>query len=119
MTFSGHRPPARGLLLAAAVLAAAAAGCRPKDALEESIFKRAMQEVKSENAFDRRNGVELLRRCPTHAREAIPVLIDKLKDEDVWVATFAAGSLTTLTDQDFGPDQRSYERWRKWWYEEA
>ncbi|MCI0586936.1 MAG: HEAT repeat domain-containing protein [Planctomycetes bacterium] len=45
-------------------------------------------------------------------REAIPILIEKLKGEEGRLVDDAARSLKSLTATDFGAD---YDLWKKWW----
>lgn len=86
---------------------------------DEAAFKRAMDMARSKERSDRGTAAKRFGELTQFASKSVPVLIELLKDEDVWVALAAANSLVKLTDQNFGNDQRSYERWRKWWYEEA
>jgi tetratricopeptide (TPR) repeat protein len=104
------------------VLAAlAAAGCNGKKPDEDAAFRRAARDIKSPNQAERAIAAENLKRWPKHAKESIPLLIEALRDDYTWVPIWAAGSLTALTDKDFSAEdkQMDYQRWRKWWYEEA
>jgi tetratricopeptide (TPR) repeat protein len=109
----------RHWLVLPALAVLVAAGCRRGDPADEASYQRAAKMVKSQDASERATGAELLQRFPQHSRETIPALIDLLKDENFWVATYAASTLTKLTDQDFGEDIRSYKRWHRWWYVEV
>lgn len=111
-----HRWPA--LVLAAALISAG--GCWPFGGdPDQAAFDRAMEMAASKERSDRGAAAKRLGELSQFAPKSVPMLIELLKDEDVWVALAAAGSLTKLTDQNFGNDQRSYERWRKWWYEDV
>ena len=99
-------------------------GCKPRNAADEAAFERAIRDIRAtgnEHQAERATAAENLKRWPQHAKDSIPLLIDALKDDYTWVPIFAANSLTALTDKDFSAEdkQLDYDRWRKWWYEEA
>ncbi|MHC4917415.1 MAG: hypothetical protein ACYTGB_18210 [Planctomycetota bacterium] len=107
-----------GLLL----FAAATGGCKPSP--DASKCERIRNLLISEDQDDRAAGAEL---APTvterrYQAKLIPLLIDRLdpkKEVNPWASIFAAGALETMTGQDFGSERRSYDRWRKWWFDEA
>lgn len=99
---------------------ALAAGC--KKPLDTGMFNRSMKLLASKDQDDRAAGAERAGKVTTakYRRKLVPVLIDRLdpaKEKNPWASILAAGSLGALTDQDFGSQRRSHQRWHTWWYE--
>ncbi len=110
------------VLAGSLALVAASAGCRPS--ADASKCKRIVNLLVSKDQDDRAAGAELAPTVTEHKYQSrlIPLLIDRLdpkKEANPWASIFAAGSLETMTGQDFGSERRSYERWRKWWYDDV
>ena len=108
-----NRPLSLALSALVAWTALLAGGCRPHP--EADRFKRVMTLLKSENQDDRAAGAERAGRFTrrSYVKQIVPILIeflDPAQEVNPWASLFAAGSLETLTAQDFGSERRS-GRW--------
>jgi tetratricopeptide (TPR) repeat protein len=109
------------LFLAAAALLAVV-GCT--NAEDTARFKRVKEKLESDKDNDRAIGAEMAVgiKHPRNVKKLIPILIERLdpkKEKNPWASMYAAGALSKLTGQDFGSQQRNYQRWHSWWYKEA
>jgi len=91
--------------------AAAVGGCTPRAYVSETCAKQIGHLQKGDRHL-RRMAARELAKYPEAAPETVPLLVEALKDEDLHVRTFAAGSLIRLTGRDFG---RRHGDWKAWY----